>query len=132
MVGWTYAKAYEFSQKYKEGKFIIEKINLNLEESDYFDVCHPAGERGDRWRKRTMSWGSAGSMISAPCSSADASSSGDINYQSYSKDTSPVLRRYWESQTATFTAFSPAAIPPLDSNDALVPPMSSPTQAPAL
>jgi Yippee zinc-binding/DNA-binding /Mis18, centromere assembly len=132
MVGWTYAKAYEFSQKYKEGKFIIEKINLNLEESDYFDVCHPAGERGDRWRKRTMSWGSTGSMISAPCSPADPFSSGDVIYQSYSKDMSPVLRRYWETQTATLTAFSPTAIPPLDSNDALVSPMSSPTQASAL
>ena len=39
MVGWTYAKAYEASQKYKEGKFIIEKINLHLEESDYYNVC---------------------------------------------------------------------------------------------
>lgn len=58
LVGWTYAKAYEPSQKYKEGKFIIEKINLHLEESDCFDVCRPAGERGDRWRVRSMSWGS--------------------------------------------------------------------------
>mmetsp|Transcript_8868 Transcript_8868/g.13726 ORF Transcript_8868/g.13726 Transcript_8868/m.13726 type:complete len:320 (+) Transcript_8868:312-1271(+) len=58
MVGWTYARAYETSQKYKEGKFIIEKINLHLEESDRFDVMHPAGERRDRWRIRSMSWGS--------------------------------------------------------------------------
>jgi len=57
MVGWTYLKAYEPSQKYKEGKYIIEKINLHLEES-HFDVSHPAGERYDRWRKRSMSWGS--------------------------------------------------------------------------
>jgi len=56
MVGWTYSKAYEASQKYKEGKFIIEKINLHMEES-FYDVSHPAGERHDRWRKRSMSWG---------------------------------------------------------------------------
>jgi len=58
MIGWTYTKAYEASQKYKEGKYIIEKINLHLEESDYYDVSHPAGERPDRWRLRSMSWGS--------------------------------------------------------------------------
>jgi hypothetical protein len=58
MVGWTYAKAYEASQKYKEGKFIIEKINLHLEESDYYDVAPPAGERKDRFRARSISWGS--------------------------------------------------------------------------
>lgn len=57
MVGWTYAKAYEASQKYKEGKYIIEKINLHMEESDYYTVSHPAGERSDRWRLRSMSWG---------------------------------------------------------------------------
>lgn len=58
MVGWTYTKAYEHSQKYKEGKFIIEKINLHLEESDYYDVAPPAGERKDRFRARSISWGS--------------------------------------------------------------------------
>jgi hypothetical protein len=61
MVGWTYLRAYESSQKYKEGKFIIEKINLHLEESDYYEVSHPAGERSDRWRRRSMSWGSESS-----------------------------------------------------------------------
>lgn len=59
LVGWTYLKAYESSQKYKEGKYIIEKINLHLEESDYYDVAPPAGERTDRWRQRSMSWGDA-------------------------------------------------------------------------
>lgn len=34
MVGWTYARAYETSQKYKEGKFIIEKINLHVGKSE--------------------------------------------------------------------------------------------------
>mmetsp|Transcript_16973 Transcript_16973/g.33806 ORF Transcript_16973/g.33806 Transcript_16973/m.33806 type:complete len:348 (-) Transcript_16973:566-1609(-) len=56
LVGWTYSRAYEHSQKYKEGKFIIEKINLHMEESQY-GVNFPAGEKGDRWRKRSMSWG---------------------------------------------------------------------------
>ena len=64
LVGWTYAKAYESSQKYKEGKFIIEKINLHMEESDYYDVDFPAGERRDRWRIRSMSWGSDKSLTS--------------------------------------------------------------------
>jgi Yippee zinc-binding/DNA-binding /Mis18, centromere assembly len=59
LVGWTYLKAYEASQKYKEGKYIIEKINLHMEESEYYDVAHPAGERTDRWRRRSMSWGDA-------------------------------------------------------------------------
>jgi len=58
MVGWTYSRAYESSQKYKEGKFIVEKINLHLEESDYYDVAPPAGERKDRFRSRAISWGS--------------------------------------------------------------------------
>ena len=58
MVGWTYSRAYESSQKYKEGKFIVEKINLHLEESDYYDVAPPAGERQDRFRVRSISWGS--------------------------------------------------------------------------
>lgn len=56
LVGWTYQKAYESNQKYKEGKFIVEKINLHMEES-HFDVAPPAGERRDRWRRRSMSWG---------------------------------------------------------------------------
>lgn len=64
LVGWTYLKAYESSQKYKEGKYIIEKINLHLEESDYYDVAPPAGERTDRWRQRSMSWGDSYSEAS--------------------------------------------------------------------
>jgi hypothetical protein len=62
LIGWTYAKAYEPSQKYKEGKFIIEKINLHLEEADGYQVERPAGERGDKWRLRTSSWGSERGM----------------------------------------------------------------------
>lgn len=60
VVGWTYSKAYEHSQKYKEGKYVIEKIHLHLEENSYYNVEHPAGERNDRWRKRSMSWGNNG------------------------------------------------------------------------
>lgn len=66
MVGWTYLRAYESSQKYKEGKFIIEKINLHLEESDYYQVSHPAGERMDRFRHRSMSWGSESGGMQSP------------------------------------------------------------------
>jgi Yippee zinc-binding/DNA-binding /Mis18, centromere assembly len=58
MIGWTYAKAYESSQKYKEGKFIVEKINLHLEESDYYNIPPPAGERRNPFRARSISWGS--------------------------------------------------------------------------
>jgi len=62
LIGWTYLAAYEQSQKYKEGKFIIEKIFLHLEESDHYDIDRPAGERGDKWRVRSMSWGSERSL----------------------------------------------------------------------
>ena len=87
LVGWTYAKAYEPSQKYKEGKFIIEKINLHLEESDYYDVDRPAGERGDKWRKRSMSWGSerslsVGSYGEAYSRSCGGSVGGSASYSS--------------------------------------------------
>ena len=58
MVGWTYARAYEASQKYKEKKFIIEKINLHMEDSPCYGILPaPAGERPDRWRRRSMKWG---------------------------------------------------------------------------
>ena len=56
LIGWTYAKAYELSQKYKEGKFIVEKIHLHMEESGNYQVNHPAGERRDRWKIRSLSW----------------------------------------------------------------------------
>lgn len=39
LIGWTYERAYESSQKYKEGKFIIEKIHLFEE---------PEGQRARR------------------------------------------------------------------------------------
>mmetsp|Transcript_4598 Transcript_4598/g.6340 ORF Transcript_4598/g.6340 Transcript_4598/m.6340 type:complete len:242 (+) Transcript_4598:89-814(+) len=32
LIGWTYERAFEHSQKYKEGKFVIEKTKLLLEE----------------------------------------------------------------------------------------------------
>lgn len=80
LVGWTYAKAYETSQKYKEGKFIIEKINLHLEESPNYDVAPPAGERSDRWRRRSMSWGSELVAGGSPLSPR-GEGSGDVVYE---------------------------------------------------
>jgi Yippee zinc-binding/DNA-binding /Mis18, centromere assembly len=67
-VGWTYQKAYEASQKYKEGKFIIEKINLYLEDNSgfYQGIEPPAGERQDKWRKRSTSWGSEAECATPP------------------------------------------------------------------
>ena len=76
IVGWTYTKAYEQSQKYKEGKFVIEKINLHLEENSYYTISHPAGERDDRWRKRSMSWGTEDHASFSPRSSFDDDSHG--------------------------------------------------------
>ena len=66
VIGWTYSKAYEQSQKYKEGKFIIEKIYLHMEESDCYNIDLPAMEKRDRWRIRAMSWSSDHSMNSSP------------------------------------------------------------------
>lgn len=61
LIGWTYTRAYDASQKYKEGKFIIEKIHLHMEESDCYKINLPAGEKRDRWRIRSMSWSSENS-----------------------------------------------------------------------
>lgn len=67
LVGWTYTKAYEPSQKYKEGKFIIEKINLFMETSHVYGIIpHPAGERQDKFRQRSMSWGSHDKSMPSP------------------------------------------------------------------
>lgn len=95
IVGWTYKRAYEASQKYKEGKFIVEKIHLHLEEGTagcYDGVGLPAGERGDRWRKRSISWGSAadrgrgasfdeGSFAHSPRSRAGSSGGESMVYE---------------------------------------------------
>lgn len=64
LIGWSYTKAYEPSQKYKEGKFIIEKIHLHMEESDCYAVDLPAGEKRDKWKIRSMSWSDDGSIAS--------------------------------------------------------------------
>jgi hypothetical protein len=49
LIGWTYARAYESSQKYKEGKFIVEKINLYQEDgASGRDRHHPRGQRSKR------------------------------------------------------------------------------------
>jgi hypothetical protein len=56
IVGWTYLRAYEQSQQYKEGKFILEKSRVRLEECS--ELQKPTGVSSqDNWRKRTMSWG---------------------------------------------------------------------------
>ena len=55
LVGWTYQRAYELSQKYKEGKFIVEKIFLHLEEGDELDTSL-GGSRcgvGSSWQSRS-------------------------------------------------------------------------------
>jgi Yippee zinc-binding/DNA-binding /Mis18, centromere assembly len=77
LVGWTYLKAFESSQKYKEGKYIIEKIHLHLEESDYYTVAPPAGERTDRWRQRSMSWGGENDGSTTRTQSVPASLTGE-------------------------------------------------------
>jgi hypothetical protein len=105
MVGWTYLRAYESSQKYKEGKFIIEKINLHLEESDYYEVNHPAGERSDKWRKRSMSWGSESSGLGA----LNSPRSDNIIYEYDPSSTSGIPRspRDWEASNGTSLDISP-------------------------
>ena len=90
LVGWTYTKAYEASQKYKEGKFIVEKINLHLEESDYYDVAPPAGERKDRFRARSISWGSD---CHRRCGAADAGEQTIYEYRPSSPTTPPLSPR---------------------------------------
>lgn len=104
MVGWTYARAYESSQKYKEGKYIIEKINLHMEESDYYAVSHPAGERPDRWRLRSMSWGSE---------SISPSQGSDIvyEYHPHNNSSSSVGRPYMYSPRNNAPASCPTIRP---------------------
>jgi hypothetical protein len=106
MVGWTYLRAYESSQKYKEGKFIIEKINLHLEESDYYEVNHPAGERSDKWRKRSISWGSESSGIGA----LHSPRSDNMIYEYDPSSTSEIPRspRDWEASNGSPLDISPS------------------------
>ncbi|XP_061370117.1 protein yippee-like At4g27745 isoform X1 [Gastrolobium bilobum] len=43
VLGWRYERAYEASQKYKEGKFILEKSKIvkNWRFSSYlYEICH--------------------------------------------------------------------------------------------
>lgn len=86
LVGWTYKRAYEPSQKYKEGKFIVEKIHLHLEEDSplLFDEDDDDGRRKSHsrrscsWRKRSLSWSStrtATDVSSASVSSPTSSNS---------------------------------------------------------
>ena len=57
LVGWTYQRAYEASQKYKEGKFIIEKIHLYMEHEDDVGTSPGVSMRGKKMRSH--SWGNA-------------------------------------------------------------------------
>lgn len=55
LVGWTYKRAYEQSQKYKEGKFIIEKVYLSmLEDRKPFQDKAP-GFPESSWSRRSSS-----------------------------------------------------------------------------
>ena len=55
LVGWTYKRAYEQSQKYKEGKFIIEKVYLSmLEDRKPFQDNAPRF-RESSWSRRSSS-----------------------------------------------------------------------------
>jgi Yippee zinc-binding/DNA-binding /Mis18, centromere assembly len=92
VVGWTYLRAYESSQKYKEGKYIIEKIHLHLETATdtYPHVSPPAGERVDRWKQRSLSWGQQPESLRPntdqylPCSVATSSASSNTTSSSSS------------------------------------------------
>lgn len=65
LVGWTYLKCYEPSQRYKERKFIIEKMFIHMEDNPNYDgIPTPAGEKTDKWRQRSMSWGADSSTSS--------------------------------------------------------------------
>lgn len=58
IVGWTYIESYEESQRYKEGKFILEKIHLFTEQNydnDFFQGA--VMDKKDRFRRRAVSWG---------------------------------------------------------------------------
>lgn len=48
---------------------------MHLEESEYYTVSHPAGERNDKFRVRSMSWGSEHNGSMKVGSYGDAASS---------------------------------------------------------
>lgn len=91
VIGWTYLKAYDHGQKYKEGKFVIEKINLFMEQ-EYSDVHLPAMERVDKFRKRSMSW----------CSS---------------EDNEKFIYEYPRSETTTAAGTSSSSFSDVNNND---------------
>lgn len=131
LIGWTYNKAYESSQKYKEKKYIIEKIYLHIEVSDgsnYDGVNSPAGEKCDRFRARSMSWGSnncrrtrgvsAGSYGEIPTTPTTLSSSSWLDSPGYlsrsrsrSGSGSPYTIRTPPTDTATSTQGSSPTVP---------------------
>ncbi|GKY90960.1 hypothetical protein MPSEU_000068800 [Mayamaea pseudoterrestris] len=71
LVGWTYQRAYEASQKYKEGKFIIEKIHLYVEhEDDDVGTCGGGGISMRNKKMRSHSWGNAKDSFAEDSSSS--------------------------------------------------------------
>jgi len=111
LIGWTYSKAYEQSQKYKEGKFIIEKIHLHMEESDCYEVNHPAGERRDRWRIRSMSWSSENSLNRSPRPRLDDNIVYEYRARTASWATSPSYRSRSISMGGVSSIGSPSLSP---------------------
>jgi hypothetical protein len=73
LVGWTYKRAYESSQKYKEGKFIVEKIFLQLEDDGGEAHFGRSGRRS--LRKRPTSWSGDAAAIDSSSLSLEYSSS---------------------------------------------------------
>lgn len=48
IVGWKYEAAHENSQKYKEGKFILERAKMrNIDGTNFYLDAHPVGSDVD-------------------------------------------------------------------------------------
>ncbi|KAL3812016.1 hypothetical protein ACHAXA_001323, partial [Cyclostephanos tholiformis] len=114
LVGWTYARAHDASQRYKEGKFIIERVNLRLEDGDdaYADIDRPAGEWGDRWwRTRSPSWGSGGGdeRSASVGSYGEVLTSSSSSYHHHPSSPRTPVRRGPGDGAAITTAYSPTS-----------------------
>ncbi|KAL8032081.1 hypothetical protein ABFX02_13G071300 [Erythranthe guttata] len=49
IVGWKYEAAHEMSQKYKEGKFVLERARImdGVDSEFYIDTCASTGDSDD-------------------------------------------------------------------------------------
>ncbi|KAL7087624.1 hypothetical protein ACP275_13G078700 [Erythranthe tilingii] len=49
IVGWKYEAAHEMSQKYKEGKFVLERARImdGVDSEFYIDTCPSTGDSDD-------------------------------------------------------------------------------------